>query len=197
MSTDVSGAAVPRRASIVERLRRDTAAAHARAETAVKLLHHDVTLADYRSYLAGMVRVHELVAPPLADDAGLRAVVPDLYRRLDRGLSALADLQTLGEDAPRSLSVAVDRFVTPGARLGALYVLEVATLGCRVLLPRLRARFGDATPTTFLAGYGELTGRMWSSFTLALESIGASYPLRDVVMGALACFDTHVEAMAL
>jgi heme oxygenase len=196
MSTDVSAAVAPRRASILERLRRDTAASHARAEAAVKLLHHDVTLADYRAYLSGTARVHAVMAPIIAGDVGLVTMLPDLYARLDRGLSALADLTAMGAESPPAFDLATDRFASPGARLGALYVLEGASLRGRVLLPRIHMRFGDDVPTTFLAGYGDATGRMWKSFTLVLETIGIGYPLRDIVMGASSCFDAHFEALA-
>lgn len=57
--------------------------------------------------------------------------------------------------------------------IGALYVLEGATLGARVLLPRLR-RAGvlpGATGSRYLDAYGNDAGRMWESFCTNLQAL--------------------------
>ena len=69
--------------------------------------------------------------------------------------------------------------------LGALYVLEGATLGGRVILAELEARIGPqiAGATRFLNGRGAATGPMWTSFRGALDCFGRARPeLRDDVL---------------
>jgi heme oxygenase len=63
--------------------------------------------------------------------------------------------------------------------LGALYVMEGATLGGRLILRDLEMRLGDtiADATCFFGGRGERVGPMWQSFREALAMLAWFAPL--------------------
>jgi heme oxygenase len=98
------------------------------------------------------------------------------------------DLTALGIDpagvrrAPPALLPALPTF--PHA-LGALYVLEGATLGGRFILRDVEARIGGQIvgAMRFFGGRGEEVGPMWQSFRTALDAFGREQPLlRDSVL---------------
>jgi heme oxygenase len=72
--------------------------------------------------------------------------------------------------------------------LGALYVMEGATLGGRLILRDLAMRLGEsiADATCFFGGRGERVGPMWQSFRETLDNFGSENPQLspDVVAGA-------------
>ena len=72
--------------------------------------------------------------------------------------------------------------------LGALYVMEGATLGGRLILRDLAMRLGEsiADATCFFGGRGERVGPMWQSFRETLDNFGTENPQLgpDVVAGA-------------
>jgi heme oxygenase len=72
--------------------------------------------------------------------------------------------------------------------LGALYVLEGATLGGRVILRDLDARLGTsiAGATRFFGGRREAVGPMWLRFRALLDDFGRERPElhADVTAGA-------------
>jgi heme oxygenase len=72
--------------------------------------------------------------------------------------------------------------------LGALYVLEGATLGARVILRDLESRMRIAIfgATRFFGGRGDSVEPMWTTFRSAVDGFGQERPeLRaDVVSGA-------------
>jgi heme oxygenase len=72
--------------------------------------------------------------------------------------------------------------------LGALYVMEGATLGGRLILRDLEMRLGDtiADATCFFGGRGKRVGPMWQSFREMLDNFGSENPQlsADVVAGA-------------
>jgi heme oxygenase len=101
------------------------------------------------------------------------------------------DLTSLGIDpagvtrAPPALLPALPTF--PHA-LGALYVLEGATLGGRFILRDVKARIGGQIlgAMRFFGGRGEEVGPMWHSFRTALDGFGREQPLLqgNVLTGA-------------
>ncbi len=66
------------------------------------------------------------------------------------------------------------------AALGAMYVLEGATLGGRVIATQLRASVVGRAGYSYFDCYGERTGSMWNSFRQTLAS--ASSPESDSVI---------------
>lgn len=101
------------------------------------------------------------------------------------------DMHALGL-APFTPAVAFTP-VTPAQALGAAYVIEGASLGARVLLPRVTALgFGPATGAGHLATQARATG--WPDFLACLDAA----PRHDhVVMAEAACttFDVALSAM--
>lgn len=72
--------------------------------------------------------------------------------------------------------------------VGAMYVMEGATLGGRVVVRVARSKLGPI-PGSFFDGYGLRTATMWREFTDALAKHDAAGADRDeVVTGAIATF---------
>ncbi len=85
---------------------------------------------------------------------------------------------------------ASDRFpplTSEAEALGALYVLEGATLGGRIIRRELAVRGASLTGLEFLDPYGEAAGDRWRSFLAVLELRGADDP-DGVERGAIAAF---------
>ena len=146
-----------------DQLRHATAAAHTALEATP--LMQAVTQcvpspAVYGAYLAGHWRVHAALEPLLAD------CLPPSWTagRLDKAGWLLADLQALGA-TPGAAPVSAPRFDSQAEALGAMYVLEGATLGLGVVGRRLPAahpaRHGAGR---FMAAYGGDTGARWKTF---------------------------------
>jgi heme oxygenase len=92
-----------------------------------------------------------------------------------------ADLEALNVD-PRTLPLIPRRLLPelpafPHA-VGALYVLEGATLGGRLIMRDLEPRLGPAIAgaTCFFGGRGELAVPMWRHFSAALDTFGREQP---------------------
>lgn len=191
-------------APLLVRLRRATADAHQRVERRL----FPAALADRVSY-AAMLRVllalHEPIETRLSIVPGLPALGIDPAQRR-KAPRLRADLTGLGLDVPPAphliaadavaiggtLPKALGAFGLPEA-LGAFYVLEGSTLGGRVLLEQVRVRLGDV-PTSFLAGYGDDTGRYWRRTRTALvEGVRADVDpggaAQRLVAAACATFD--------
>lgn len=79
--------------------------------------------------------------------------------------------------------------------LGALYVMEGATLGGRVIRRELAARGVSLDGLEFLDPYGERAGERWRSFTVVLEALGAADP-EGVERGAVAAFEFTGRCLA-
>jgi heme oxygenase (biliverdin-IX-beta and delta-forming) len=101
------------------------------------------------------------------------------------------DLAALGAD-PASVRLAAPAQLpdlpTFAHALGALYVMEGATLGGRLILRDLEMRLGDsiAEATCFFGGRGERVGPIWQSFRETLDNFGSENPQAspEVVAGA-------------
>ena len=79
------------------------------------------------------------------------------------------------------------------AAVGALYVLEGATLGGQVVLRRVAPRLGlvEATGAAFYTGYGARTGAMWQSFAATVAAWETTHAAEApaVIAGACRTFD--------
>lgn len=89
-----------------------------------------------------------------------------------------SDLDDLGLDCHELESLPrfskLSPFVSLYDGLGALYVVEGATLGGQQLMSRLGPALGISASYggRFLSSYGRSTGQMWRSFVCALEEAG-------------------------
>lgn len=180
--------------SLMQELRRATAAEHAAAERELGLLRPEVCLADYRAYLLRMWSVHAAIEDRLDGVAGLRELLPDLDER--RRCAALAcDLRALGlRDEELSRRKRTD-FLSPqptcAELLGALYVVEGSTLGGRIIARHLDQVLSTAIQhaRSYLDAYADLSG-MWKRFGAAADSFGRAHPERlpQVLAAARASF---------
>lgn len=84
-----------------------------------------------------------------------------------------ADLRALGQTGrvPTTVDVAYPLLIDLASGFGAMYVLEGATLGGRVLRKLLRNRLAidAAAGGAFYDGYGESTEQRWNEFGAALN----------------------------
>ncbi|MDQ2665086.1 MAG: biliverdin-producing heme oxygenase [Gemmatimonadota bacterium] len=177
---------------ILERLKEETAAAHARTERALPSLEELARPAAYRHCLLVLHGFHASWEPAiwqapgieaLRCDAGVRRKLPSLQR----------DLHSLGVDvgARAGMVPTVPSFIRTADAVGAMYVLEGATLGGQVIERHVAIRLG-VTPLhggEYFHGYGKRTGEMWRAFGGSLTQWVRDHGDEDaVVHGAIACF---------
>ncbi|HEX5753680.1 MAG TPA: biliverdin-producing heme oxygenase [Archangium sp.] len=193
---------------MLQTLKAETRPHHERAERVVRLLSPDLTPSGYRRHLEAL---HGLYAPVEASLAAcLEGRIPGL-RLAERWKVPLLeeDLRALGHDdaslacLPRHPGLPCLSGV-PEA-LGALYVLEGATLGGQLILRHLTRHFAGAAVGgfAFFRAYGEAVGPMWKAFGEALTRACPEPALAPrVVRGAQDTFEAfeawlreaHVDA---
>jgi heme oxygenase (biliverdin-IX-beta and delta-forming) len=146
--------------SLHQRLRDATASAHARLDAlASGGFAHE---ADYRAYLGGMHRFLATLLPALRDAASaLRWRLPDWSGLLARDLAHVGAATTPTATLPP---------LPRASALGALYVVEGASLGARVLLRQAHALGHDADGgAAFLHAHaGNEDRRRWPRFLALL-----------------------------
>ena len=117
---------------------------------------------------------------------------------LDRDLAAL-DLAT-PTDAPPDALPAIDDVA---AALGALYVLEGATLGGRVIGRQLHAALGvdPFSGAAFFGGYGDATGPMWKAYSAQVtdyvDRFGGHARVLAAGVSAFAAFERWFAPLAV
>jgi heme oxygenase len=173
---------------ILARLKSETGALHARLESSMPTLDELATLTSYRRCLRELHAVYAAWEPSVLRTDGLRSVISDADMRvklplLERDLRAM-DVVADGD------RVIEPRLELDGA-LGAMYVLEGATLGGQVIARHVAGPLGVTAERglAFFSGYGVRTGPMWTQFGAALERWIANGGDADaVVAGAIRCF---------
>ena len=157
---------------ILARLRAETRPQHEALERALDLLDPGLTLARYRAWLATLRAFHAPMERRIGAVEGWAALGIDPAERtrlawLDADLAALG--APSGADVPECADL--PRIDTLSDALGALYTLEGATLGGRVLLGHVERTLGlgPLNGARALAGYGARTGAMWAACRRALE----------------------------
>ena len=170
-----------------------TARLHARAESAMPTLDELTSLDRYVRCLSDLHGFYAAWEPAVWATPGVSAVVPDGDARRKTPLLA-RDLRALGQpvdclvrdgEAPTALRMSC------GEALGALYVLEGATLGGRVIMRHIAEPLGLPVDAglSFFHGYGERTGPMWSAFGCSLQRwADAGGSQEAAVAGATSCF---------
>lgn len=173
-------------ASLAQRLRSATRAAHVEAELAFDL---DSRLADRHAYAGLLTALHPFHA---GAEASLRRVPgwDDLDPAVDlagrqRAFLILRDLDALGVAAPPAGNEWLPELESLAAALGCLYVLEGSSLGGGIVAHRARARLGDV-PVGFFSGSGRRVGAEWRSLQRALDAFGSASgePVRARVVSA-------------
>ncbi len=179
--------------SLRARLQQSTQSQHRNVERHLRLDRPVWTAPAYRAVLEKMWGLYLPLESQLDridwQDSGIvmheRRKTPWLRADLAYfGLSdaSIAALDLCG-DVPRIDSIA--------AGLGALYVLEGATLGGQVILGRLQPGLGISPGNggTFYASYGKMIGIMWRSYLAAMERVGIAPSLANAIeRGAVETF---------
>jgi heme oxygenase len=176
--------------TILAALKLATADSHARAEAALPSLER---LADAAIYCAVLRRFQGFYAawePAVwSSSSAERLFGAERSHRLklpllNRDLDALRIAPMVRDDLPRVR-------LTDRAALGAMYVMEGATLGGRVILRHVAATLavGPSTGAAFFHGYGEETGARWRAFGDRMNAFIADAGGDDeIIVGAQDCF---------
>ena len=174
---------------ILSELKSATAAAHARAELLMPTLCELGDATHYRSCLRSLHAFYAVWEPAVWTTVGVAAAMRDGDARLKVSLLA-RDLAAL-RVPPALVQVPSTPRLDCAAALGALYVMEGASLGGRVIARHV-ARDLALTPDTGLAffhGYGDDTGARWNTFGLALDAwVARNGHAADVIAGAATAF---------
>lgn len=145
------------------RLREATRASHDRVEGELRLLDGSLTPHRYREVLGRFYGYYAVLEPAL-DAWHRREGLLDWPARRKLHLLA-ADLGELGWGGPATadlpLCAEVPAIRSSGEALGALYVVEGATLGGAVIARRLRAQGFPASVLGFHSCYGSDVGPRW------------------------------------
>lgn len=172
---------------LLAQLKSATAGHHARVEAAMPSLDQLATPAGYAAALRALHGFHAAWEPAIWRAPGLAETGVLRGRRklplLERDLRALGVLP--GPAAPAA------RVPDAAAALGALYVLEGATLGGRVIHRRVAGPLGitPARGGAYYHGYGAETGPRWKAFGEAAARFAEETGSEPrVVQGAVACF---------
>jgi len=159
---------------VLEVMRDRTRETHARLEARLLLLDPALDMARYRAVLAAFYGYHASLEPRLWSVPGLERLGLHAAERRKAPLLE-RDLLLLGFDTDAVAALPRCAALPPvadlGSALGALYVLEGATLGGRVITRHLSAhlRIGASTGGAFFEGYGERTGDMWRAYRAAVH----------------------------
>jgi heme oxygenase len=176
------------------RLKASTAPLHEKIDRLLGLPDSIRTRDDYAAWLNRFLGLYEPLERSLATfpEWGAQSIARPLR---SHGACLAADLAALGAD-PAGTARAADSLLPVTANfaqaVGALYVLEGATLGGRMILRGIDARLGHdiVGATSFFGGRGDAVGPMWHAFRASLDAFGAEQPIRgqDVVAGADSVF---------
>lgn len=173
---------------LLESLKSATAGHHARVEAAMPSLDQLATPAGYAAALRALHGFHAAWEPAIWHTPGMAEAGVDGGRRKLPLL--VTDLRALGLHPLRPEAPAAHLAGTAEA-LGALYVLEGAMLGGRIIHRRVAGPLGvtPAHGAAYYHGYGDGTGERWKAFGAALTRwADARSAAPAVVAGAVACF---------
>lgn len=176
-------AQIERGGTLRNRLRRETAERHRRAEAAMPSLAALGNREVYRATLARLYLFYSRWELATQHCEMLREVVPDLAERRRLNLLEL-DIRALG-GSPRGSPLSGCDVLTVPQALGALYVLEGSTLGGQIIRRAVAPALGTKA-LAFFTGHGARTGALWSSFVAALDRYDGDADA--VVAGADDCF---------
>ncbi|MEO5813761.1 MAG: biliverdin-producing heme oxygenase [Gemmatimonadaceae bacterium] len=179
---------------MLSQLKLATEALHARVELAMPTLDELSRRLRYVQCLRDFYALYALWEPAIWQTPGVADVVTDGAARQKLPL-LVRDLKALGQavtDVPFVVDDASSDLPANCAEaLGALYVLEGATLGGRVILRHIAGPLDLPLDggLAFFNGYGARTGPMWTSFGRALEHYSdTGGDVSASIAGATRCF---------
>lgn len=166
----------PEAITLAHRLKSETAEAHAALEQ--RLNPRLFSISNKEDYGQILKVFHSFFAPLQHKvQAAVPAVLlPDIaQRRTAHWIEQ--DLRVLQQNVPPPASEKYLPKINTSARaIGALYVMEGATLGGRIIAKKLTQQLGDevARALRFFEGYRHNTGPMWVQFVAALNGLTLS-----------------------
>jgi heme oxygenase len=196
-------------ATIMTRLREETAAAHKYAETRAlqrDLFRGQLPRVAYVHFLQQRLPVHAALEASLsalaARDPRVGTVVHPRQFQADNVRSDLAQLGAAGAAEPlaatRAWIAALDEWAArrPLRLLGAHYVLEGSKNGAHFLAPRVQSAYGlTAAQTRYLDPHGEQQRPLWAGFKAAMDAIEFTpEEMADLVAAAQETF-AHASAL--
>lgn len=187
---------------VLEALRSGTALLHVALEKRLPFFSPQLDHTRYKRLLQAYYGFYNPLETTLHDSGLIPVGFDQVLRR--KAPTLLTDLHALGLDAraiaalPHCLSLPL--LDTPAACLGALYVLEGATLGGQILRREMAQRLdlhGD-NGGAFLDVYGAATGRRWKDFLDYLGRMPEDASARQQVVSAaqstFACFEHWLDS---
>ncbi len=153
--------------SLAQRLRAETAEAHARLESATGFDIHRPDAACAVQMLEDFYLVLRHAEPTIF------SLLPKRLAERARLAQLQADLHELGRQTGTVLRpTEIWLPSTETQALGALYVLEGSTLGGKIISKALRQMLDwPLRGTSYFDPYGSRTGAMWASFQLELSGV--------------------------
>lgn len=173
-----------------QRLKQATETAHRRLEARLPLLDNGLTITEYRRLLRTFFGFYVPLESTL-DACQVPALRADLACRR-KSWWLLEDLLSLGETHSAIGALPLCQEIPPitgqADMLGALYVVEGATLGGQVILKSLRRSLGTSADqhVRFFMSYGPHVSQMWAAFLRILEA-GAYNPIQERMIMESAC----------
>jgi heme oxygenase (biliverdin-IX-beta and delta-forming) len=149
---------------ILERLRAETRDLHRQTERLVPLMRPGVTVEDYRWFVQKMWGFHAALEPDL------RRVLPAASWGCDKASLLADDARALVDGPTLQRPTQMPDLQTMDQALGALYVVEGATLGSQVIDQHLSRRLPDVMQkaSRYLRCYGSQTRSAWARVCAAL-----------------------------
>lgn len=178
--------------SLLDRLRRETAAQHRELEATVDITARLAAPESYRQLLAAFYGFYA----PL--ELQLRRAAPTLdamHGRFEKCRWLAEDLAQLGVADPTQLPRcrSFPRLDNRPRVLGTMYVIEGSTLGGRHISALLDAGAAADMPRRFFTSYGSEVGTMWRSFVAQLNELTAPADHDIAAENARATFDSMRE----
>lgn len=176
----------PPAAPLRQRLRADTAAAHAEMEAALDLLSRISDRQGFAQVLQRFLGFHIVWERAIQQRPALRAFQAPRTRlpHLRRDLAALGLTNAEQADLPRC-EAAAELAADDAAAVGSIYVMEGSTLGGQVI-GRALAQSDWSPPggLTYFNPYQARTGEMWRAFGAWAETQAPAERHADAVVGA-------------
>jgi heme oxygenase len=176
-------------ASILSRLRDETAMKHKQLEEGIDLLSPSLTVERY----AGILRFFWAAFAPWEN--AIESSCPSRYRALWQGRNKVFrianDLHSLGMRAepPPAAPCTPPLLDQEAVWLGSLYVMEGSTLGGQYIARHLQQRFAwpDGYGCSFFRPYGIMTAQRWQAVRSALGD--STSPANRILGGAHQSYD--------
>lgn len=188
--------------SLLEALRTGTALLHVALEKRLPFFSERLDAGWYQRLIQAYYGFYRPMESALYDSG----LIPDGYDAVLRVKTPtlVCDLHALGLDDPTVSTLPrcleLPSLDTPAACLGALYVLEGATLGGQVLRREMTQRLNINADNggAFLNIYGVETGRRWKDFLDYLGDQPLDAPARqravDAACSTFSCFEQWLDS---